>query len=131
MATILLVEDNPTLLQVGIEVLTDFGYTAVGTDATGALPAALTLTPDLILLDLHLDGVSGEDIFARIRDTEATHDIPILITSAVHNAAAIGRSLGADDVLKKPYGIYTLKAHIEAALARARPNTTEGGNPCP
>lgn len=120
MATIVLVEDNPQLIALLQDMLTEFGHIPVVTDAAGAVATALTVRPDLILLDLHLDGVGGETVFHQLRAAPTLANVPVVITSALPNALAIAKDLGADDVLLKPFGIHVLRDHVDAALARTR-----------
>lgn len=123
MARILLVEDNPSIIATMQDVLADMGHTPIVTDGRGAVSVAENLHPDLILLDLHLGpDTHGEEVFADLRMTPATRTIPVLITSAVPAAALIARTLGADDVLNKPFSIDLLEEHIDALLAKQHPH---------
>jgi DNA-binding response OmpR family regulator len=78
---------------------------------------------DLVILDLMLPGLSGEEVLARIRDEG---DIPVLITSAKRSDAEriAGLRMGADDYLAKPYNPHELTARVAAILRRSRPGAT-------
>jgi CheY-like chemotaxis protein len=80
--------------------------------------------PDLILLDLHLPDMPGEEVFARLRAEPSTRDIPIVILSADATPATIRRLLarGAVAYLTKPIDLHELWAVLETA------GTAKGGS---
>lgn len=125
MAKIEIVEDNPSIAAVMHEMLLEGGHEPLLAFAEVAASVAETWQPDVVILDLLMAGKSGEAVFHQIRDAPSTAHIPIMITSAVSNAAAIAHKLGADDVLPKPFSIATLEERIERILH------AQGGNPCP
>ncbi len=83
-ARILLVEDDDALRQVLAEVLADEGY-AVKAAPDGATALALVesgVHPDLVLLDLLMPGMGGEEVIDRLRGSKAS-DVPIVVLSAL------------------------------------------------
>jgi DNA-binding response OmpR family regulator len=120
-ASILVVEDEPRLGELVRLYLEREGYAArVVTDGTAAIAALDEAHVDLVILDLMLPGLSGEEVLARIRDEG---DIPVLITSAKRSDAEriAGLRMGADDYLAKPYNPHELTARVAAILRRSRP----------
>lgn len=115
---ILIADDDPSILMLISDVLTDAGM-QVRTVASGeeALRAVGEETFSLIILDIMMKGISGLEVCAAIRDKVSC---PILFLSAKDSAHDIieGLGLGADDYLTKPFAIDELVARIKAHLRR-------------
>ena len=77
--------------------------------------------PDLVLLDLHLPDMSGEEALTRLRADPATRDIPVLAVSAETDSEAIGRirALGIQGFVTKPIDVGRFLSAIDAALKSA------------
>jgi DNA-binding response OmpR family regulator len=117
---ILVVEDEPTLLETLIYNLKREGYTVKGvSEGQAALKAAREQTPDLIVLDIMLPGMDGLDL-TRILRQDMT--IPILMLTARDSEIdrVLGLEIGADDYLTKPFSMRELMARIKALLRRVR-----------
>jgi DNA-binding response OmpR family regulator len=119
--TILIVEDDPALLRGLKDNFEREGYRVV-TVSHGevALSSALSLRPDLIVLDLMLPGVNGYEICRQVR--KAGLEMPIVMLTAKSQEAdvVLGLNLGADDYVTKPFGIKELRARVAALLRRRR-----------
>lgn len=81
-------------------------------------------SPDLILLDWMLPGVSGIEICRQLRQKSDTRNIPIIMTTARGEEAERlrGFDVGADDYLVKPFAMKELMARIKAVLKRSAPD---------
>lgn len=115
MPTIMIVDDDPHINAMLTETLQAEGYTV--TSAYSGTEALLRLSgdkPDLILLDLMLPGLSGEDLLPQIKD------IPVIVVSAKADTAdKIGLLLGgAADYVTKPFNMQELLARITVQLRR-------------
>ena len=118
---ILVVEDEADLLDLVVYNLRKEGFKPLRAE-TGekALEIAKAERPDLILLDLMMPGVDGLEVCRRLRANEATADIPIVMMTArvEESDAVVGLSVGADDYVKKPFGVKELLARVRAVLRR-------------
>jgi len=119
--TILIIEDDPTMLR-GLKDNFQFeGYqVATAADGEKGLAAALSVKPDLIVLDIMLPKVNGYEICRLVR--KAGLDVPIIMLTAKGQEQDIilGLNLGADDYMTKPFSIKQLLARANAFLRRKR-----------
>jgi len=124
--TVLIIEDDPTMLRV---LKDNFEYTgfAVKTadDGEQGLQAALGRKVDLIVLDIMLPAVNGYEICRRVRQEGL--DVPIIMLTAKGQESEIvlGLNLGADDYVTKPFSTKELLARAEAFLRRRRQKEPE------
>jgi CheY-like chemotaxis protein len=87
-----------------------------------ALELATEQRPDLILLDLHLPDISGEEVLRRLRADPRTEDTPVVVLSAdaASTRPAQLRSMGASDYMTKPLDIARLLAIVDEIEATPR-----------
>ena len=80
-------------------------------------------TPDLLILDWMLPGVSGIEICRRLRAREATRTLPVIMVTARQEESerVRGLAVGADDYVVKPFSVIELMARVRALLRRSRP----------
>jgi DNA-binding response OmpR family regulator len=119
-ATILIVEDDPTLLSTLSYNLLRGGYRVLtaGDGETGlAVAQREAARLDLVLLDLMLPGMNGFQVLRQIRSFS---DVPVLILSAKgeEQDKVDGLELGADDYVVKPFALRELLARVRAAVRR-------------
>jgi len=116
---ILVVEDEARIAEVVASYLEGQGY-AVDVVATGeeALATAAQRRPDLVVLDLGLPGIQGDEVCRRLR---AESDVPIVMLTArdAEDDLVRGLQLGADDYITKPFSPRELTARARALLRRA------------
>ena len=118
--TILVIDDDEKLNSLLKRFLGDFDYTVyTATDAQTGLKKFRATTPDLIILDVMLPGMSGFDLCKQIRQSSA---VPIIMLTARGDLMdkVIGLEIGADDYLPKPFEPRELVARIQAVLRRTR-----------
>ncbi|MDQ4060982.1 MAG: response regulator, partial [Pseudomonadota bacterium] len=123
-ARVLIVEDEEPLTLLLRYNLETEGY-AVDTVARGdeAETWLREQTPDLVLLDWMLPGVSGIELCRRLRARPETRSLPIIMLTARGEEAERIRGLatGADDYVVKPFSVPELMARVKAILRRAKP----------
>ncbi len=119
---ILVVDDDPALVEILEETLTAHHY-AVVTAASGeeALGLVHRENPDLVLTDLRLPGTDGLDLLRKVRSDLSTCGIPVIFLTVVENLDAEVRALdlGADDYIAKPIQATRLLSRVRRALFRA------------
>jgi CheY-like chemotaxis protein len=105
----IIVEDEFDLATIFSEALKAGGFeTTVIGDGAEALESLKTLTPDVLILDLHLPNVSGKEILEHIRDEERLTDTKVLVTTAdAHMGEMVEEQ--ADLVLLKPISFMQLQ----------------------
>lgn len=121
---ILVVEDEESLATLLDYNLSRVGYDVrLAADGDTALLALEEETPDLVVLDWMLPGVSGIEICRRIRAKPQTRDLPVIIVTArgEEEDRVRGLDTGADDYMTKPLSVAELMARVKAVLRRARP----------
>jgi PAS domain S-box-containing protein len=115
-ATVLYIEDNLANLHLVEQIFARVGNIEIMSAAQGRLGVELARThrPDLILLDLHLPDMPGEDVAMALRADEATRAIPIVVLSADAYSSKRRRllALGVDAYLTKPFDVNEMMALI-------------------
>jgi len=125
-ATILIIEDDPTILRVVKDNCAAKGHSVLtARNGEDGLDAALNSRPDLILLDIMLPKMNGYEICRAVRAEKL--DVPILMLTAKGQEEDIvrGLELGADDYITKPFSVRELMARVQAFLRRHRGGTTQ------
>jgi DNA-binding response OmpR family regulator len=128
MTTVLLVDDDPTLLKLLGDYLHDSSFSVV---TTGKSDAALRLLyderPDIVVLDVMMPGMDGFVLAARIREISS---VPLVFLTAKSSEAdkLRGFRLGVDDYVTKPFSFAELAARLNAVLSRARSKESAGRN---
>jgi sigma-B regulation protein RsbU (phosphoserine phosphatase) len=104
--SILLVDDNPTNLQVLFQTLEGVGCKLlIAKNGNGAITIAGKAMPDLILLDIMMPDIDGYEVCQQLKSDPATADIPIIFLSALGETEdkVKGLQLGAVDYITKPF----------------------------
>jgi PAS domain S-box-containing protein len=122
-ATVLYIEDNLDNFELVRRVLAHVGDPSLIPAMQGQLGIELAAQhcPDVILLDLHLPDIDGEDVLRRLRKDGRTREIPVIMLSADATPAQIERlkALGATDYLTKPLEIPSFITSVRRAVESA------------
>lgn len=120
-ATILLIDDDVTLLELLSGHLQTAGYRPVtASDGPSGVRLAAEASPDLVVLDVMMPGLDGWDVSERLR---VKSRVPIIMLTAKGEEIdkLRGFRLGVDDYVTKPFSFAELTARVGAVLARAQP----------
>jgi len=132
MATILVVEDNPTNMQLSSFLLESANYTVLAaTTAEMALALAQEQQPDLILMDIQLPGMDGLQATALLKADEATRHIPVfaLTALAMKGDEERIRAAGCDGYIAKPLDYKVFLSVVKKRLAAGpMPDVEVGGS---
>ncbi|PSO49382.1 MAG: DNA-binding response regulator [Cyanobacteria bacterium SW_9_44_58] len=123
---ILIVEDEAKLAQfIELELKYEGYEVTTATDGFDGLTQAREASPDLLILDWMLPGISGLEICRRLRQTGST--VPVIILTAKDEIGdrVEGLDAGADDYVVKPFSIEELFARVRAHLRRTQDEETD------
>ena len=126
--TILIIEDETAIQNIVRAFLEDAGYTVYSAgDGLEGIETFRRCNPDLVLLDLMLPGLTGEEFIAQMRQKKT---MPIIVLSAkagLEDRVNVLR-LGADDFIPKPFDNAEVLARVEAQLRRYKQFSGGGGS---
>jgi sigma-B regulation protein RsbU (phosphoserine phosphatase) len=118
-STILAVDDTPENLDVVKGILGADYIVNAATSGPMALKIAEKQTPDLILLDIMMPDMNGYEVCRRLKENEATKDVPVIFLTAMDQTTdeEHGFELGAADYITKPVNPPILEARVKTHLA--------------
>ena len=119
---IYLLEDDASIRELVVYSLNSMGLEAQGFERPSKCKEAINeRLPELLLLDLMLPEEDGFSILRRLRATERTKKLPVIILTAKNTEfdTVSALDLGADDYISKPFGVMELVARVKAVLRRA------------
>ena len=119
MATILLIEDNPTNMTLAVILLESAGHTVLkAVDAEGGLVMARESQPQLILMDVQLPGMDGLQATSLLKGAEETQLIPVIALTALAMSGDEERirAAGCDGYIAKPFRYKEFLATVDAQL---------------
>lgn len=119
---ILLVDDDPSTIQLLARILTGAGNLRFATSGDDALRLAREAPPDLVLLDAEMPGMSGFDVCASLKADPALAEVPVIFVTS-HTEASFelaGFGLGAVDFIAKPVSPPLVQARVKTHLRLKR-----------
>ena len=126
--TVLLVEDELTLAMIIKDTLEENGFTIhTASDGEEGLHLFFELRPDVLVADVMMPKMDGFEMVRRIRQTDKQTPVLFLTARSAINDVVEGFELGANDYLKKPFGMAELIVRIKALLHKVsvqRPEAT-------
>ena len=118
-ARVLVVEDDPAILNGLMDVLVFNGYDVEGADdGADGLRKALDNTVDLVILDVMLPSLDGFSICREVRAHKPAQGILMLTAKGAEDDVVTGFQAGADDYVCKPFSLRELMVRVEAILRR-------------
>jgi len=127
-ATVLVVDDNPDARAALAALLEDNGYRVVqAADGTEAVRLARSQTPDCIILDLMMPGMSGFRVCEDLRANPHLERVPIVVLTARKDQRdrSYARTVGADEFLTKPVRpaalLAAIRKHLQGGTAKSGP----------
>jgi len=118
-ATVLIIDDSSVERETVQRALQKAGYTAlVAADGASGIEMAKEHSPDLIICDIDMPGLSGFDTQEKLRQDPQTQGIPFVFLTGSPEAMAgkLGRKLGAEEYIEKPFSFSKLLAVVGTSL---------------
>jgi DNA-binding response OmpR family regulator len=114
---ILICDDDPGILDMLEFVLEEAGYQIIAEpNSLNVNHMILSLDPDLIILDLWMPVLSGDQVLKNLRQDPRTENLPVIVISASREGKHIAREAGANDYITKPFDIDELILKIDQHL---------------
>ncbi len=118
---ILVIDDEQHIVDVVVYVLEENCFeVTTASDGGAGLRMFQDQNPDLVVLDLNLPGISGLDLFKKMRDIRP--EVPVIMLTSRNEEIdrVLGLELGADDYVTKPFSTRELAARVKSVLRRSR-----------
>ncbi len=117
--TVLVVDDSIYNLDIIVSMLDNLYNVIVASDGESVLSLIKEIIPDLILLDIVMEGIDGFEVCRRLKSLKETADIPVIFLSGNREAADKnkGFAYGAVDYITKPFEVNEVKARIKTHLS--------------
>ena len=115
---ILVYEDDLEILQLCKTILSTSGYRVEAlSNCENIITDVARIQPHLILMDLWIPQIGGEQAIVLLRNSEENHDMPVVVFSAHEDIEAISKRINATSFIKKPFDISTLRSVILEHIA--------------
>ena len=115
--TILICDDDESILNILCLVLKNFGFNVISERNSPNVFSMIDRDrPDLLLLDLWMPALNGDEVIRDLKNNPATRSIPIILISASPEAKSVAAETGADGFLAKPFHLQELVGMIENKL---------------
>lgn len=115
---LLIVDDEPANIHILSNILAEDYEIRAANSGELALEAARSQAPDLILLDMIMPGLDGLSVCKKLKEEEATKDIPVIFVTSMSDPAneELGLQAGAVDYISKPISPPIVKARVKIHL---------------
>jgi DNA-binding NtrC family response regulator len=114
---VMLIDDDPGILEMTKMVLEELGYPSVlieaPKDCEEIIRKVSDYNPFIIFLDLWMPSLRGEDITKNLKANSKFYNLPIVIVSAHKDVGKVAKEIGADDFIEKPFDISRLESLIK------------------
>jgi DNA-binding response OmpR family regulator len=117
---IMVCDDDPGILEMMGMIIEEYGFEVLTESrSTNILKILEQEQPDLLLLDIWMPILSGDQVLKIIKAESKFAQLPVIMYSASSEGLAISRNAGADDYISKPFDYNDLEAKISALLKTA------------
>jgi two-component system response regulator VicR len=115
---ILVVEDDPDILEILTYILKAEGYVVVASEDGSVCQHLLDISPDLILMDVRLKdpGQNGDEICVQLKSQPDTRCFPVILLSAENDLAARSKACGANGFISKPFDLQVLTEKVREMI---------------
>ena len=114
--SILIYDDDLEILEVCKAILKNLYLVETRTNCDNVIDDVLLLRPDVILMDLWIPKIGGQQAITLLKDHEELNKIPVIIFSANDETVKISERIRADGYLKKPFDIGEFKTIIRQSI---------------
>lgn len=119
---ILICDDDEGILEIVKIILTDQNYEITAlSNSDKVIDEVKSGKPDLVLLDLWMPGIGGDELTRQLKNDTETETIPVVISSASKDTAEIAKDIGADGFILKPFDIEDLEKMVAKHLKKVTP----------
>ncbi|MBB6107599.1 response regulator [Mucilaginibacter lappiensis] len=119
MKRVLILDNDPGVLDVMQEALSYEGFDVVGVEEANNLDALIAdYQPHLLMMDFALNGTDGGKLCQQLKTNAKTSRLPIIIISAYSNKGFVPGSYGCNDFITKPFDLYDLIARIKVLVGQ-------------
>ena len=117
--TVLYIEDNEANIEIVSRILSREGFDIhICENGTDGISKAEEVTPDLIIVDLHLPGMNGLEITRRLREMDVLRGVKIMLLTADIYSREEGKAAGADEFMEKPIRRKTFLRKVNDILGK-------------
>lgn len=119
---VLVIDDNPDLLDIVDAILSDSGFiVAKAPSGEAGIDISRSLRPDLILLDINMPNIDGFEVLTQLKQLEETKNIPVAMFSVRSDLKdkKLSFQKGAVDYISKPFQYNKLTEKVEKILERS------------
>ncbi len=119
-AKILVVDDEPAILRIVEDFLSDRFNVVVAANAQEAIALVIEEKPNLIIIDNIMPGMSGVELAKTLRRAPSVNQVPIIMLTALKESSDRIEAFkaGVDDFISKPFDLDELMARVESKLVR-------------
>lgn len=112
--TVLVCDDDQGILEMLVLVLESYGYDAVAeTNSPNMFNTIEKVHPGLVIIDLWMPKMTGDEVVKQLRKKPETHDLPIIVISASIDGKQMADKAGATHFISKPFDIFNLIDKVE------------------
>ena len=120
---ILVYDDEESILEVIKIILEEHGFEVISsTKGENIMQDVEANNPSLILLDIWMKGINGNEVAKQLKSDEKTKEIPIILISALNETQQIAEVAGVDGFLKKPFDMDELVKLVRSKMKKSTLN---------